>query len=253
MILRAGDRAWVTGGAGGIGGVIVAELARRGIHVLSLDRVDGNTTSHLVRYARVDLSSEAARAALATAHEPPDLFVHAAARADVGTLEHTPLEAWREGFEVGVFAAVDLLRIALPAMRTRGRGHVLLLGSAIADAPLPGATAYSAQKAALLAVGRALRAELAGTGVGVSTLLPGLVRTGIAGHTHVHGGDAQAWRARVSALYTRGVSPEKVARKALRMVEHDDAEARLGVDAAAMRAVRMLMPGWLGRVRTFRP
>lgn len=253
MRLRAGDRAWVTGGAGGIGSAIVTELAARGLQVQSLDRAHGTATSHLVHHARIDLGSEQERAAWVAAQEPPDLFVHAAARADVGLLEHTPLSAWREGFEVGVVAAVDLLRAVLPAMRTRGRGHVLLMGSAIVDAPLPGATAYAAQKAALLALGRGLSAELAGTGVGVSTLIPGLVRTAIASHTHVHGADAQAWRTRVRALYTKGVLPKRVAQKALRMVERDEREARMGIDAAAMRAVHMFLPNLLGRVRTFRP
>src|SRR6202011_3965857 len=79
-----------------------------------------------------------------------------------------------------VEAVVDLCTLFLPGMVTRHRGAVLNTASTAAFQPLPGQSSYGASKAFVLSYGRALGAELKGTGVTVTTLCSGPVETGFA-------------------------------------------------------------------------
>jgi hypothetical protein len=79
-----------------------------------------------------------------------------------------------------VEAVVDLCTLFLPPMVTRQRGAILNTASTAAFQPLPGQAGYGASKAFVLSYGRALGAELRGTGVTVTTLCPGPVETGFA-------------------------------------------------------------------------
>ncbi|MFD4438120.1 SDR family NAD(P)-dependent oxidoreductase, partial [Bacillus safensis] len=78
--------------------------------------------------------------------------------ATIGTVENTPVEAWRDMFEVNVAAVVDLTRLLLPALRA-ACGHVVLINSGAGLRANPGWGAYAASKFALRAFGDALRAE----------------------------------------------------------------------------------------------
>ena len=79
-----------------------------------------------------------------------------------------------------VEAVVDLCALFVPGMVTRHRGAVLNTASTAAFQPLPGQASYGASKAFVLSYGRALAAELRGSGVSVTTLCPGPVETGFA-------------------------------------------------------------------------
>ena len=79
-----------------------------------------------------------------------------------------------------VEAVVDLCTLFVAGMVTRHRGAVLNTASTAAFQPLPGQAGYGASKAFVLSYGRALGAELRGTGVTVTTLCPGPVETGFA-------------------------------------------------------------------------
>jgi hypothetical protein len=79
-----------------------------------------------------------------------------------------------------VEAVVDLCTLFVPPMVTRHRGAVLNTASTAAFQPLPGQAGYGASKAFVLSYGRALGAELRGSGVTVTTLCPGPVETGFA-------------------------------------------------------------------------
>jgi short-subunit dehydrogenase len=95
-------------------------------------------------------------------------------RAD-GTLETA--DTARRVIDINLLGAVDTVQAVLPAMIARGRGHIVLVSSLAALAPVPDAPAYSASKAGLLAYGRALRAAVVETGVRVSVVCPGYVES----------------------------------------------------------------------------
>jgi hypothetical protein len=91
-----------------------------------------------------------------------------------------------------VEAVVDLCTLFVAGMVTRHRGAVLNTASTAAFQPLPAQAAYGASKAFVLSYGRALGAELRGTGVSVTTLCPGPVETGfaeVAGMTDAEAGE----------------------------------------------------------------
>jgi hypothetical protein len=79
-----------------------------------------------------------------------------------------------------VEAVVDLCTLFVAGMVERGRGAILNTASTAAFQPIPGNAVYAASKSFVLSYGRALGVELKGTGVTVTTLCPGPVRTGFA-------------------------------------------------------------------------
>lgn len=79
---------------------------------------------------------------------------------------------WRDIFETNFFGTLNTIRAALPILTSQRAGHVLICSSCLSKIALPYGSAYSATKAAQEHVGRALRIELAGTGVHASTVHP---------------------------------------------------------------------------------
>lgn len=88
--------------------------------------------------------------------------------------------ATRRVLDVNLTGALNTVLPLLPAMRERRCGQIVLMSSLAAFAPLPDTPAYSASKAALLSFGMALRDELRPSGIRVSVVCPGFVRTGMA-------------------------------------------------------------------------
>ncbi|MFD1543242.1 SDR family NAD(P)-dependent oxidoreductase [Nonomuraea guangzhouensis] len=100
-----------------------------------------------------------------------DAFVHCAGIAEVAATADSPVELWRDTFNVNVVSAAELLRLLLPALRRR-RGRVVLINAAPGLSPR-GWPAYAASKAALRELGDAVRAEEDPHGIRVTTIYPG--------------------------------------------------------------------------------
>ncbi len=82
-------------------------------------------------------------------------------------------DAFRAQMDVNLMGGVNLVEAFLPAMRGRGRGQIVLVSSVAAFRGLPDSPGYCASKAALWAYGEAVRAGLAGSGVGMTLVAPG--------------------------------------------------------------------------------
>ena len=185
----------VTGASSGIGAEIARELARRG-HGLTLvarreDRLrtlaDELVQAHAVRTEVIaaDLTDADARGTLpvrlADLGLTPDILVNNAGFTTMGPVHKADRAAELAMIRTDVEAVVDLCTLFVAGMVTRHRGAVLNTASTAAFQPLPGQAGYGASKAFVLSYGRALGAELRGTGVTVTTLCPGPVETGFAG------------------------------------------------------------------------
>jgi len=180
----------VTGASSGIGRAVALRLARRGAKVALVAR----TASALEQVAAAirDLGGRAVVVpcdvadpeAVARAHAlvvaelgSPDLVVNAAGFgvwkgfSDVTEAEHTGM------MDTIYWGAFHWIRAALPGMRERGRGSIVNVAAASARVPLPVTSGYSAATAALTALSESLHRELMGTGVRVSCVNPGSVRT----------------------------------------------------------------------------
>jgi NAD(P)-dependent dehydrogenase (short-subunit alcohol dehydrogenase family) len=106
-----------------------------------------------------------------------DVLVNNAGAGAFGAMEAMPAELVREQFQVLVDAPLELIRLALPAMRRHNRGTIINVTSLAAQFPLPFMVPYSAAKSALSVFTTGLRAELSHTPIRVVEIRPGDINT----------------------------------------------------------------------------
>jgi short-subunit dehydrogenase len=184
----------VTGASSGIGAEIARQLARRG-HGVTLvarreDRLKTLADELVIGYKirseviAADLADADSRAAIPERIEARgltvDILVNNAGLTTMGPVQRADRAAELAMVRTDVEAVVDLCTLFVAGMVTRHRGAILNTASTAAFQPLPGQAGYGASKAFVLSYGRALGAELRGTGVTVTTLCPGPVQTGFA-------------------------------------------------------------------------
>jgi short-subunit dehydrogenase len=145
-------------------------------------------------------------------------------------VEETTEEMLQSVFAVNVFALWHTVRPALHHMRTRGRGHILMVSSMAGKVGFPFNSAYVAAKHAVVGFTHALRAELVETGIHASVICPGGVETDFAAVTE--GGPLAAILAEAGAA-TRRIAQERD----LPLVP---VEGVLSPDAVASRIVECL-------------
>ena len=129
-------------------------------------------------FRRCDVTRDADCAALVAGAEESfggvDCVVaNAAAMSRGATLESADLDDWRPAFEVNLFGSLRLVKAALPALRRRGGGSVVFVGSQIVRRVFPGRGPYAASKAALLTAAQVLARELGPYRIRVNTVVPG--------------------------------------------------------------------------------
>lgn len=182
--------ALVTGASSGIGVGIARELAARGHGVSLVARREERLAELATELADAgvraevfacDLADADARAALVARIDAAGLTVETLVN-NAGFGRHGEFVAGAPGRDVemvrlNVEAVTDLLATYVPAMVERGRGAVINIASTAAAQPMPGGATYAASKAFVLSQGEALHQELKGTGVTVTNVCPGPVRT----------------------------------------------------------------------------
>jgi NADP-dependent 3-hydroxy acid dehydrogenase YdfG len=182
----AGRWALVTGASRGIGAEVARRLAADGARLALVARgrdALGALAAELGAEPVVcDVGDpaqveRAAERIASLADGAPDIVVNNAGMFSIAAAHKTSVEHFRRTLEVNLVAPFALLRAFLPAMRTRGSGHVVTLGSVADRNIFPGNAAYSASKYGLRALHEVLRAELRGSGVRASLISPGPVDT----------------------------------------------------------------------------
>lgn len=182
----------VTGAASGIGRGLVQVLLERGAQVVAADvdeaalarlpaelGADGDTLL-VVRTDVTDAASvDALRDAASARFGRVDVVVLNAGVAPAAPLLETSLDAWRWVLDVNLFGVVHGLRSFVPGLVAQGEGQVVVTASLAGLMPVPDLSAYTASKHAVVGLAEAARLELAGTGVEVTILCPGGVRTAI--------------------------------------------------------------------------
>lgn len=184
MIELRGAVACVTGGARGIGRATAAELHRRGARVWigDVDAAEAARTAAEIgcRSAHLDVTDPAAFGeflAAAEAEAPVDMLVNNAGIMRMGPFVEQSLDGHHREVQINLLGVINGMHLALPGMLERGRGHIVNVASMAAKVTTPGIAVYCATKFAVAALSRAVRAEIAGTGVSITTVMPAAVKT----------------------------------------------------------------------------
>jgi NAD(P)-dependent dehydrogenase (short-subunit alcohol dehydrogenase family) len=142
----------------------IEDLGAAGCKVLRLDVTDEDSMREAVE--RVERAEGAV-----------GFLVNNAGYSQTGPIEEVPAERVRRQFETNVFGLVRMCQLVLPGMRRQRSGRIVNLSSMGGKLTLPGGGFYHASKYAVEAISDALRFEVAGFGVRVVVVEPGLIRT----------------------------------------------------------------------------
>ncbi|NEC87851.1 SDR family oxidoreductase [Streptomyces sp. SID12501] len=254
----------VTGAGSGIGRATAFAFAEAGARVVAVDR-DAESAVRTAELARlvgapeawaepVDVTDEQAMEKLAekvaTEYGVVDVLVNNAGIGLSGSFFDTTPEDWKKVLDVNLWGVIHGCRLFGKQMAERGQGgHIVNIASAAAYQPSKVLAAYSTSKAAVLMLSECLRAELAGQGIGVSAICPGIVNTNITTTARFAGVDAeeQARRQkRTARLYgLRNYPPEKVASAILRAVVRNEAVAPVTPEARGAHLMSRFLPSAL--------
>ncbi len=240
-------RAVVTGASQGIGEALATELAARGYNVIIVARredVLNEVATRLtakyqvtVEVRPVDLADAAERAKLADelAGRNISILCANAGIATIGPVSSLDPAGERALVQLNAVAAHDLTLAVLPGMIERGAGGILISGSAAGNSPIPNNATYASTKAFLNTFSESLRGELRTSGVHVTLLAPGPVRTGMLESVDESAANKLApdfvW---VSAAYTAKVSLDGLSRNKMRVVP--------GLPAKVMSVANQYLP-----------
>ncbi len=188
--MRGGAVALVTGAGGGIGRSICLTLAEQGWKVAACDlgagaletaetvRAAGGEAIGLTWDVRDGTAAKQAHAGAERELGPVGAVVANAAIVDrIAPAEKLSEEGWRNEIDVNLTGVFLSLQPAIESMKERGGGRLVAISSTAATDGLAGQVAYSAAKAGILGMVRTLALELAGDGIAVNAVLPGMVST----------------------------------------------------------------------------
>jgi NAD(P)-dependent dehydrogenase (short-subunit alcohol dehydrogenase family) len=252
-----GKHVVITGGSRGLGLVLARQFARAGAR-LSLCSRDPDELTRAVedlsgRGARVvavecDITHPArVREFVAVArlrNGPVDVLVNNAGVIRVGPVETMREEDYEYALRTHFWGPLHLIEEVVPEMKARRSGRIVNVASIGGKIGVPHLVPYCASKFALVGLSQGLRAELARYGIAVTTVCPGLMRTGSPLNAEFKGRHEEeyAWFALGDSLPGPSMSAERAARKILDATARGDAEVVLGLPAKLAVAAQAVAP-----------
>lgn len=268
----------ITGGSRGLGLLLARELGRRGARVMlaardqsELERAEDELQARGIDVSTmaVDVGIESdAQALIAEAIERYgriDILINNAGIITVGPVDHMTAADFQESMATHFWGPLHTTLAAIPHMRHRGARRIANISSVGGKIGVPHLVPYSASKFALTGMSLAMRAELARDGIAVTTVSPGLMRTGSPFNAWFKGRHRAefAWFAIADSLPLLSIDGRRAAVQIVEAIRYGDAEvvltwpARLAVlataifpntVAAALSVVNRILPRPTGRL-----
>lgn len=251
-----GTVAVVTGGSRGLGFALCRELLAQGARVATCARGEEQ-----LRVAQAKLGDDLVaipcdvgdRAQvenfIAEVEEtvgPVDVLINNAGVIAVGPWHTQTLDDYREMLDIQLWGLLHTTHAVLPGMVDRGAGRIANVTSIGGKVSVPWLLPYTTAKFAAVGFSEGLRAELAGTGVKVTTVVPGLMRTGSFIAASFKGEEAPleySLFAPLSSTPATTVAAERVARRIVTALRRGDPEITLGLHAKLAARANGVLPG----------
>jgi short-subunit dehydrogenase len=258
-----GKTVLITGGSRGLGLILARYLADAGARIAicardssELDRAFDELARRGGRVvaATCDLTERANVEELVTIVEgrlgPIDVLINNAGIIVVGPIGALDLDDFERSMRCNFFSALHTIMAVLPSMRARRRGRIVNIASIGGKLSLPHLLPYGASKFALVGLSEGLRTELAKDGVTVTTVCPGLMRTGSPRQAIMKGRVREefAWFSGSDAMPVLSMSAERAARQILSAAARGDAEVVLSLPAKFATALQGIAPGLMSRL-----
>jgi NAD(P)-dependent dehydrogenase (short-subunit alcohol dehydrogenase family) len=255
----AGKSVVITGGSRGLGLVIARELADEGARLALVAR-DAEELSRAAEDIRTrqpfaDLLTVSgdvrqryeAERAITQAFErfgTVDVLINNAGVIQVGPVDHMKLADYEDAMNTHFWGPLYMTLAALPHMRRQGQGRIVNISSIGGRVGVPHLVPYSASKFALTGLSDSLRYELARDNILVTTVCPGLMRTGSPVNAMFKGKHPEeyAWFAISDSLPLASINAERAARQVVAACRRGDAELVITVQARMAILARTIAP-----------
>jgi short-subunit dehydrogenase len=267
-----GKTVLITGGSRGLGLVMARQLVQKGARLAICAR----DTSELEK-ARIDLQQRGGEVLAVPCDVTDelevkqmmrfvsdrfgqiDVLINNAGTIQVGPMQEMTLDDYEEAIKIHFWAPLYTTLAVLPMMRQRGEGRIVNISSIGGKVSVPHLLPYSASKFALVGLSEGMHSELAKDGIVVTTVCPGLMRTGSPYNAFFKGKHRQeyAWFSISDSLPLISMSAESAAKQIIAAVRRGDAEVTLSIPAQIGEKFHALFPGFtsvlLGWVNRFLP
>ncbi len=253
-----GQVALVTGGSRGLGLLISRELQRAGcsVTICARDEAELERARHMltasgghVEAVVCDVADEAQVGRLIEQITRRlgriDILVNNAGVIQVGPLANQQISDFRQAMDITYWGVVYATLAVLPQMRARGAGRIVNVTSIGGKVSVPHLLPYSSAKFAAVGFSEGLAAEVAQDGITVTTIVPGLMRTG----SHLHAvtkGNHEAeygWFSLGASLPVISMDAEQAARQIVTAIRCGESVRFLGITAALAARFHGLFPG----------
>ncbi len=250
----------ISGGSRGLGLLLARRLVDEGAHVALLARTAEDLEAAVAELGAAALAVpcdvrdkgavEEAIGVVAERLGPPALLIHDAGVISVGPEEHMADAAYAESLGVHFWGARFLTEAVRPHLPTDGTARVGYVSSIGGRVAIPHLGPYSVGKHALVGYADAMRAELAEDGIAVTTITPGLLRTGSHPNAQVAGQHEKeyAWFAIGDATPLVSMDGARAADQILDALRHGDPALTLTLPAKLAAAADGIAPGVVGQI-----
>jgi len=265
----SGKLAVITGGSSGIGFSTAQLLAKRGARILLVARNEQKLmeakilletqSQYPVTTLSLDISQPEQLPMLSLAVEKlapcADIIVNSAGIVSLGLLGDTPLDEWERLYSLNVRGLVGVLQALTPAMEAQSKKdiqarHIVNVASVAGLIGVPGLSAYSATKGAVVLLSESLRAELSVYNIGVSAICPATVKTPISETLQFFGrmDNAKSERFLAKSFAQADLTPQDVARATIDAMAKNKGQVVLGRDGKMINLIKRFSPQFMSNI-----